>query len=161
MKYANKRSVQIAAVLILITIFTVIYFICDYTTFDLFTAKYSYQKIGLPHRGWLQRAALYGLSTLLIFTIAVIIPRKKHWYSYLGLRTLSIYLIHGLIYRTFDFITNIYDIIDSDFKVMLMVLFSVVLAFVLSAKPFDYLVKLTTRIPVEKLLIRQKDDTAL
>jgi fucose 4-O-acetylase-like acetyltransferase len=158
MTYANKRSVQIMSVLLLVIIFTVNYFFCDYLTFDLLTAKYSYQKIGLPNWGWLNRAVLYALSTLMIYLFAVIIPRKKHWYSYLGLRTLSIYLLHGLIYRTFEFITNIYDIINTDFEVMLMVLFSIVLAFILSTKPFDYLVKLITQIPVEKLLIKNKEN---
>ncbi len=157
MRYAGKRSVQIAAALLLVTVFTVVYFVCDHTTFDLFTAKYSYKKIGLPYWGWLHRAALYTLSTLLIYTIAVLIPRKKHWYSYLGYRTLSIYLLQGLIYRTLQFSTNIYARLDSDKGVLLITLFAVVLTFVLSMKPFSYLVKLTTKIPVEKLLIHRED----
>jgi fucose 4-O-acetylase-like acetyltransferase len=157
MKIADRKAAKVMSAIILITIFTILYYVCDYITFDLLTMKYSYKKIELPVWGWLNRTALYALSTSLLYLIAVIIPRKRHWFTYLGERTLGIYLIHGLIYRSLEYMTNIYDIIDTNLEVMLLVISSGSLTFLLSIKPINYLIKMMYRIPLERLLINENN----
>lgn len=152
MKLADRKAVKILSALLLLAAFTIIFITCENIDFDILTIKHSYEKIGFPQWGWLYRMSLYLASTVLILLFATIIPRRRHWYSYLGQRTMSIYLLHGIVFKTIEYRTNIYDSIDTNGEVMLIVLFAVVLSFLLSLKPFDYCIKEISLIPVEKLL---------
>ena len=114
--------------------------------------KYSYVKSGLFQWGWLYRSLIYVFSTILIYLIAVVIPRNKHWFTYLGQRTMSIYLLHGLIYKFIQYRTNLYDTVDTVIEMLFILLLAIILTFILSLKPFDMLIRKISSVPIEKLL---------
>src|SRR5699024_5063321 len=108
----------------------------EHINFSILTMKNSYLKIGEMDLGWIYRIITYFLATLMIYLIAIFIPREKRWYTYLGQRTMSIYLLHGIIYKSIQYLTDIYDRIETRLDMALMVIFSVALTFLLSTKPF-------------------------
>lgn len=155
MTYANKSVVKFSSAIVLILFLVIIFFECEQMNFSVLSMKNSYKNIGEEQYGWIYRAIVYLCSTLLIYVIAVLIPTAKHWYSYLGQRTLSIYLLHGLVYKSIQYLTNIYELADTKVEMGLILLFSVALTFVLSLKPFEYLIRKLSKIPIEKLVISE------
>ena len=70
----------------------------ELTTF-IFYGRYSYQDMNMPGiEGLLVRAGCYAISFLALFALCAFIPRKQHFFSVLGVRTMPIYLFHGMIY---------------------------------------------------------------
>lgn len=65
----------------------------------IFYGRYSYEDMGTSDvTGVLIRLGCYGISFLAFFAICGWIPQKQHFFSILGVRTMSIYLFHGLVY---------------------------------------------------------------
>lgn len=65
----------------------------------IFYGRYAYDETGAA--GWsgvLVRLMCYGISFLALFALCSLIPGKKHFFSILGMRTMPIYLFHGLVY---------------------------------------------------------------
>ena len=153
MKFADNKMVKLSSGILLAIILVVLYFNCDYIDFDVLIMKYSYEKSNLLHWGWLHRSLIYVFSTFLIYLIAVVIPRNKHWFTYLGQRTMSIYLLHGIIYKFLQYQTNLYDTINTVIEMFLILLLAIALTFILSLKPFDILIKKISSVPIEKILI--------
>jgi len=156
MNFINKRTIKTGSYLLLISIFLSLFFSCDYISIHVLTMKNSYTKVDLLKWGWLYQTFVYIISTLLIYLIATAIPKNRHWYTFLGQRTMSIYLLHGIIYKIIRYQTHLYDNIDTEAGRILVLLFAVFLSFILSLKPFDCLIKRLSTIPIEKLLIRNK-----
>ncbi len=156
MNFANKNAVRIGSFILLFFIFLFLFFQCDYINFQVLIMKYSYEEINLLQWGWLYRIFVYLSSTFLIYLIAVVIPGNRHWYTYLGQITMSIYLLHGIIYNVIKNLTNFYDNIDTVTGMILVLLFAVLLSFVLSLPPFFYIIKKLSAMPIEKLLISNK-----
>lgn len=153
MSFARRPIVKVISVIALLMIFTFFYFTCEYIEFDLLTLKFSYKKIGLPEWGWIYRLTLYAISTPLIYLIAVLIPRTRHWFTYLGQRTMPIYLLHGLVFKSIYYMTLVYSHIDTKPEYLLTILFAVALTFLLSVKPLTIMLHKLTELPVERLLI--------
>ncbi len=151
MKFADNNTVKISSFIIFILILIFLYFGCDYINFDILIMKYSYEKSGILSWGWLYRTLIYIFSTFLVYLITIIIPRNKHWYTYLGQRTMSIYLLHGIIYKVIQYQTNLYDTVNTTFEMILILFLAIILTFILSLKPFDTLIKKLSSIPIEKL----------
>ncbi|WMJ86364.1 acyltransferase family protein [Anaerocolumna sp. MB42-C2] len=152
MKFADRKYIKIGAGIVLTLIFVILYFNSDYIDFDVLIMKYSYVKSDLLQWGWLYRSLVYVFSTVLIYLIAVVIPRNKHWFTYLGQRTMSIYLLHGLIYKFIQYRTNLYDTVDTVIEMLFILLLAIILTFILSLKPFDMLIRKISSVPIEKLL---------
>ncbi len=151
MEFAGRSAVKAGAFLLFIIVLIFMYFRCRYIDFDILIMKHSYEKSGLLQWGWLYRTLIYIFSTFLIYLIGVMIPRKKHWFTYLGQRTMSIYLLHGIIYKFIEYRTDLYENINTDAEMVLVLFGAILLTFILSAKPFDILIKKLMSIPIEKL----------
>lgn len=65
---------------------------------------------------------------------------------------MSIYLMHGIIYKFLQYQTNLYHTINTVIEMLLILLFAILLTFILSLKPFDILIRKISSIPIEKLL---------
>lgn len=152
LKFATKKYIKIGSGIFLAIVLIVVYFNCDHIDFDVLIMKYSYEKSHLLQWGWLYRMLMYVCSTFLIYLIAVVIPRNKHWFTYLGQRTMSIYLLHGIIYKFLKYQTNLYNTKNTVIEMFLILLLAIILTFILSLKPFDTLIKKLSSVPVEKLL---------
>lgn len=98
----------------------------------IFYGRYSYEDMGMtPGIGMLVRLGCYGISFLLIFTLCAIIPKKKHFFSVLGLRTMPVYLFHGLIYSVLK-ATPILKQVNTPLEISALLLFCVLLSFALA-----------------------------
>ncbi len=153
MEFAHRDSVKTGALLLFISVLLFLFFCCEYIDFDILIMKHSYQKSNMLQWGWLYRILIYIFSTFLLYLIAVMIPRNKYWFTYLGQRTMSIYLLHGFIYKLVEYQTDLYENINTDIEGILVLFSAILLTFILSARPFDTLIKKCTSIPIEKLFI--------
>lgn len=156
--FTKKYSVKICSAISLLLIFGLVFLKAEHINFSILTMKNSYLKIGEMDLGWIYRIITYFLATLMIYLIAIFIPREKRWYTYLGQRTMSIYLLHGIIYKSIQYLTDIYDRIETRLDMALMVIFSVALTFLLSTKPFHFMIEKLSDIPVEKMLISKDEN---
>ncbi|ROR27455.1 fucose 4-O-acetylase-like acetyltransferase [Mobilisporobacter senegalensis] len=153
MEFGKRYSVKICSLISLLLLFGVVYLEAEHINFSILSMKNSYEKIGEAQYGWLYRLIAYLCATLIIYLIAIIIPRGKHWYTKLGQRTMSIYLLHGLIYKSIEYLTDVYTNIDTRLEMGLTIVFSVSLTLFLSLRPFHYIVRKLSDVPVEKMLI--------
>ncbi|WFR58424.1 acyltransferase family protein [Anaerocolumna sp. AGMB13025] len=151
-QFADKKLVRAGALAVLLAILVIMYLSCENINFDILIMKYSYQKSDIVKFGWLYRTAIYIFSTVFIYVIAAIMPRKKYWFTYMGQRTMSIYLLHGLIYKILQYQTNLYDTIDTTAEMLMILLLAIFITFILSLKPFDFVVRKLSSVPLEKML---------
>lgn len=101
----------------------------------IFYGRYSYTDTDLTNiQGLFVRLICYGISFFAIFTICSVIPRQQHFYSILGVRTMSIYLFHGLIYSLLKD-GGILEQIDTSIETGLLLGFSILLTFTLATNP--------------------------
>ncbi len=105
----------------------------------IFYGRYSYADMGLTNGvGLLVRLVCYGISFLAIFAVCAIIPRKKHFYSILGVRTMSIYLFHGLVYSILKD-GHVLEKVNTPLETVLLLGFCILLTFVLaSSLPYRF-----------------------
>lgn len=157
MEFAKVNSVRLCSILSLFLLFSVVYLEAEHINFSILSMKNSYEKIGEMEYGWAYRIIAYICATLIIYLIAIIIPRDKHWYTNLGQRTMSIYLLHGLIYKSIQYLTDIYSHIDTRLEMGLTLIFSILISVFLSLRPFHYIVRKLSTVPVEKMLIPEDD----
>ena len=158
MEFAKKYSVKICSGVSLFLIFSVVFLEAEHINFSILSMKNSYAKIGELERGWIYRLTAYILATLIIYFIAVLMPRKKHWFTYLGQRTMSIYLLHGIIYKSIEYLTDAYTAIETKLEMGLTIVFSVLLTLVLSLKPFHLIIQKLSNVPVEKMLLSEEEN---
>lgn len=110
----------------------------------MFYGRYSYEELGLsPAEGILVRVVCYAISFLMIYLFMLVLPSKKKSYSYLGERTMAVYIFHGLIYSCFKYRSTILGSVRSNGESILLILFCIALVWAVSRKPF---VRLTEKI---------------
>ena len=110
----------------------------------VFYGRYSYEELGLsPAEGILVRVVCYAISFLMIYLFMLVLPSKKKSYSYLGERTMAVYIFHGLIYSCFKYRSTILGSVCSNGESILLILFCIALVWAVSRKPF---VRLTEKI---------------
>lgn len=153
MKYADKWHVKVLAGLFLCGVFAFVAANYDNVSIRLLEASYSYDEMKLPY-GWLLRIILYIISTGLIFSIAVFIPKRKHWFSYLGSRTMGIYMVHGAILKTITYCTDWYDSVDTTLEVIFVFAAAFLLCLILSTRQVNQAVGWMGRVPIERLLAK-------
>lgn len=110
----------------------------------VFYGRYSYEELGLAWaEGILVRVICYVISFILIYLFMLVLPSKKKSYSYLGERTMAVYIFHGLIYSCFKYRSTILGSVRSNGESILLILFCIALVWAVSRKPF---VRLTEKI---------------
>lgn len=110
----------------------------------IFYGRYSYAGLGLePLEGILIRAVCYGISFLLIYLFMLVLPNEKKSYSYLGERTMAIYIFHGLIYNCLKYGSSVLHSVRSNAESLLLIAFCLSLVWLVSRKPF---VQVTNKI---------------
>lgn len=114
----------------------------------IFYGRYSYQDMGLtPGTGMLVRLGCYGISFLMVFAVCALIPAKKHFFSILGVRTMPIYLFHGLVYSVLKS-TPILKNIDTLPEIFLLLFACILLSFALASKYPNQFVSRISSLPV-------------
>lgn len=102
----------------------------------IFYGRYNYDYLGQTNiEGMLCRLICYAVGFLMTFGIMLFIYEKKTFYSYLGGRTMAIYLFHGLIFSCLKFGTNILPNVNTAPETILLLIFCLGLVWIFSAPP--------------------------
>lgn len=110
----------------------------------IFYGRYSYGGLGQPPlEGILIRMACYGISFLLIYMFMLVLPSEKKSYTYLGERTMAVYIFHGLIYSCLKYGSSILGSVRSNAESILLILFCLAVVWLVSRRPF---VRVTDKI---------------
>lgn len=74
----------------------------------VFYGRYNYDFLGQDViSGILWRIACYAIGFAMTFAVMLLIPVRKTFFSYIGTRTMAIYLFHGLTYSYFKDCTSL------------------------------------------------------
>lgn len=156
MKFASKNWVKISALLIIIAFNVICFFICDKISLSYLVYKANYNVLGLKKLSVFVRMGTLSSAVILTGAFAVFIPRKKIRISYIGERTMPIYLLHSFVYITLRDGIGLYNFIGEGYYYIFVLLFALSLVFILSMKPFDFVIKKLMNIPIERFLIKDE-----
>lgn len=156
MKWANRKSSYCISGIVLIGISVWMAFYHSEIRFRLLESSYSYSAMHLKN-GFIQRGILYLISTTMIFALAVWIPKTKRLYSYLGGRTMGIYMIHGMIIKTVVSCTNWYDYFNTPVKISLLMVIAFLICLLLSTNIVHRFVSVLSKVPFERLIKKDTD----
>lgn len=94
----------------------------------IFYGRYNYDYLGqTPLEGILCRLLCYGIGFLLTFAFLSLLSEQRQFYSYLGTRTMAIYLFHGLTYSALK-TTPLLAGVDTAWETLLLLAGSAALA---------------------------------
>lgn len=102
----------------------------------IFYGRYNYESLGEePLEGILIRIMCYIIGFVMTFAFMFIIIERKTIYSYIGTRTMALYLFHGLTYSYLKDCTTLLENVDTAAETVLLIGFCILLAVVFSAAP--------------------------
>lgn len=133
-KLRNRIS-KYAAAVIFLTLTLCLTWYSFYTTFSpkIFYGRYNYDYLGQsPFEGILVRLLCYGVGFSFTFILMLLMSEKKTNYSYIGTRTMAVYLFHGLTYSYLKECTDLLKGINSIAESFLLLAFCAVLVGVFS-----------------------------
>lgn len=87
------------------------------------------------------RLMAYAVGFAITYGLLLLLPEKEHGSSFIGQRTLPIYLFHGLVYKTVESFGWI-DMVQTIPQTLLFLITIVLLTCVLATKPFAKLLQL-------------------
>ncbi len=128
-----KPSIRIVSGIMLVALFVLIWM------FPAFFAQHEwviYGAIGYSNMvsGLMERLVWYIIVTIIIAAFFYVVPRKRYFFTYIGQRTLAIYIIHRLIREICQHL-GFFKMLSSDFiSFVSCFAISVVITFALSAK---------------------------
>lgn len=130
----TRRNQRIAVILIAaFCAFLILNPYCKTISPKVFYGRYNYHLLGQTTiEGILCRLACYLIGFVMTFAVALLISERKTCYSYIGTRTMAIYLFHGLVYSTIKGCSHILSDINTVPETVLLILFCVALTAVLS-----------------------------
>lgn len=101
---------------------------------------------------WVGRLAFYAVTFVLIASFLSVVPKFKTFFSKWGSRTLAVYLLHRLFFRSFEAF-GWYKYFDKSVWGMVAVfVISLALVIILSLKPFSIPFEYLQRISIKKVL---------
>ena len=126
--------------------FIIVWFVVDnlFTTREAslwFSGRYSYD--AMEYIRWdigLVRALIYVLSLIVAFSFLAFVPKKKTFFTSLGMRTAYIYILHAAIIRTlYEYYLN--DWVSELWHYYVILIFGILLSFILASRPVVFLTK--------------------
>ena len=92
--------------------------------------------------GVLWRIFMYVIGFLMTYALLILMTEKKLSISYIGTRTMAIYLFHGLTFKFLEGCTGVLKNIDTGFGTVLLLGGCVFLTWFLSLEPFTWFTNL-------------------
>ena len=104
---------------------------------QIFYGRYSYHtmKQGM-FEGLLWRIGAYIIGFLWTFALMILLPEKELCFSYIGTRTMGIYLFHGLLYTYLNQETTILKGLNTPLETFLVLAGCMTITILFSLKPF-------------------------
>ena len=137
-KWRTAKGKTIATVCIaIITLLLIFIGLEKVAPMQIFYGRYNYisMKQGMIE-GLLWRIANYIIGFLMTFGWMILMPEKKLPCSYIGTRTMAIYLFHGLTYTYLEQCTTILENLNTFGETILLLLGCAALTALFSWKPF-------------------------
>lgn len=157
-KWRSKKGTSIAVSCVLI----IIAFLCfvgikRIAPMQVFYGRYNYafMKQGI-FEGILWRIGLYMIGFIMTFSVMILMPEKKLPVSYIGTRTMAIYLFHGLTYTYLEQCTSILEDLNSPLETILLLIGCVGVTGLFSLKIFTKFTNIFSNIS----LLNTKNGTA-
>ncbi|NCB91302.1 MAG: hypothetical protein EOM40_01825 [Clostridia bacterium] len=137
-KYRNRKGYLCALGILgafAVFLFTDTYH--DSLTPWIFYGRYSYSEMHMGDlEGMFIRSICYAISFILIYLFMLVLPTEKKSYSYLGQRTMAIYIFHGFVFSCLKYSSSILKSVESNWESILLICFCLFLVWLLSRKPF-------------------------
>ena len=131
-------------------LFILFLFVCrHYEAIDLEVLNYqdSYENLGVDSSGIVIHFILSCISFFCIFCIGFLIPLKTTPFTMIGRNTMSVYLLHGIIYKYISLGMNVLDYVDGRMDLLIYIILIIGLVYGLSVIPLNrYLNELYDRI---------------
>lgn len=135
-KVAKKISWIIIGLFILFLIFDPIH--KEQLSIKTSYGRYSYDSLGFdPAYGIFMRIMCYAFGFILTFAFLSILSDKKSKISWIGSSTLSIYLLHGLIFKILEVRTDWLENLDTPLEYLLLIVLCATITYVCALKPFN------------------------
>lgn len=154
--FVQKKKVSILGMIFMVLMCICFLYIVDVNEYSvyisLFKGSESYETLNeYAMYGGLFRLCWYVFSFALIFAAITLTPSRKHFFTNIGCRTISVYALH---YEAERFLLKIFDLkhrlkIVADSDLLLVAVISMALVCVLSVPPLDHLIK--------KIIMAKKD----
>lgn len=138
----NKLRTAKAKVLAISSFVLCMWFVCFGPFVKMYSVKiyygrYNYSFLGQTiAEGIFCRMICYVIGFVLTYTLMMFISDAKHFYSYIGTRTMGIYLFHGLVYNLVKDRTHLLDSVNTVEESFLLICGCVGLSFLFSLSPF-------------------------
>lgn len=150
-KWRSSRKFQTTAILtiLIVAVFLTFVGLVRLAPMQVFYGRYNYlsMKQGMLE-GVLWRAVLYVIGFLMTFSWLLLLPEKQLPISYIGTRTMAIYLFHGLTYTYLEQCTGLLNHADSLWRTILLLLFCTLLTWLFSLKPFTGFTDFFNNLPI-------------
>lgn len=130
--FVKRKSVKITSVVIMVFVAIAIHIAPDFNSGWLLASK-SYGDLGLPEYGGFARLLVYATSALMAISVLAWMPKKNFKLTYLGTRTLYVYLLHGFFIQFFRE-ADLFKV-DHALDVLGLALLSAAIVLLLSSKP--------------------------
>lgn len=157
-RWRSKKgtSIAIGCILIIITILCFVG-LKKIAPMQIFYGRYNYtfMEQGM-FEGILWRIGLYVIGFVMTFSMMILIPEKKLAVSYIGTRTMAIYLFHGLIYTYLEQCTHVLDNLNTPVETILLLIGCAVVTALFSIKPFTKFTNIFSNIS----FLSEKNGTA-
>lgn len=146
LSFISKKSIRILSALVIV-LFTVAIFTLGDRIFSIryvLTGNNSYSEFGADWYplGFALRLGCYIASSTVSFAVLSVIPIKRvPLITSIGSKTLTVYALHRQILYVFQYtiMTTLVESMQLRWFLILLLLMSAVITFVLSLKPFDYI----------------------
>ena len=103
--YKTRPRAVCVSVIVLLGFFLLCWFGRDFIEpyVSLLYGNYSYERISLTRiQGMIGRLIWYGAAAAAAFAFFCVIPKRRTFFTFIGERTLAIYILHRLIRELFD-----------------------------------------------------------
>lgn len=138
-KLRDSKKVRLGALAAVIGITLLLCLIGFYkiAPMQIFYGRYNYAVLKQAvAEGILWRCFAYVIGFCMSYALLVLMTDRKLSVSYLGTRTMAIYLFHGLTYKFFESNTRMLKGLDDIFETFALLLACVLLTLIFSLKPF-------------------------
>lgn len=145
----KSSQLKVISIITMTVVAGAIYIAPDFNSGWLLASK-SYHTLGVPVYGGISRLLVYATSTMMSISILAWVPTKRNKVTYLGTRTLYVYLLHGFfiqLFREADLfhVNNLVELVGIG-------IVSVSIVFILSSKPMVSISKpfIEVRLPISR-----------
>jgi len=127
----KKRSIKVASIVIMLMLALILYVVPDFSVYWLLGSK-PYSELGPSTYDGAARLLVYITGTLMVISILAWVPKKQYALTYIGSRTLYVYLLHGFFIQFFR-VNNMFEV-DGVLDMIGLLALSAAIVLLLSSK---------------------------